>query len=55
MGGSSQSLVLSLDLPHEPKNLFPGVERQSSWFVVPHKGLFSEVAENVSGGVYSNR
>lgn len=39
---SSQGLVLSLDVSHEPR-VFPGVWRHKGWFAVPNKSLSSEV------------
>lgn len=40
---SSQGFVLSLDMTHEPKNLFLGVWQHKVWLTVLGKVSFNEV------------
>ena len=47
--------MLSLDVSHESRSLFPGVWWHKGGLAVLDKGFSSEIEESPSGGVFSNR
>ena len=55
MYGSSQGFMLSLDVSHESRSLFPGVWWHKGGLAVLDKGFSSEIEESPSGGVFSSR
>ena len=52
---SSQCSTLSLGVSLESKSLLLGVWQQKGWLAVLDRGLSTEVEDNSSEGVFSNR